>query len=45
MVFLLAWDKDSYMGRCFVLFPSTCVLQSKLIYLTRPLHYFLVPFL
>jgi hypothetical protein len=40
MAFLLVWDKDSYTGRFFVLFPCICVLQSK----SRPLFYSLVPF-
>jgi hypothetical protein len=33
MAFLLVWDKDSYIGRFFVLFPCTCVLQTKLVHL------------
>jgi hypothetical protein len=33
MVFLLVWDKDSYTGIFFVLFPCTCVLQPTLVHL------------
>jgi hypothetical protein len=35
MMFLLVWDKDSYIGRFFVLFPWTCVLQPKLVHLNQ----------
>jgi hypothetical protein len=31
MVILLIWDKDSYAGRFFVLFPSICALQPQLV--------------
>jgi hypothetical protein len=33
MVFLLVWDKDSYIRRFLVLFPCICILQHKLVHL------------
>jgi hypothetical protein len=33
MELLLAWDKDSYIGRFLVLFPCVYVLQSKFVHL------------
>jgi hypothetical protein len=33
MEFLLVWDKDSYTGRFFMLFPYTYVLQANLLHL------------
>jgi hypothetical protein len=45
IAFLLVWDKDSYTERFLALLPCTCVLQTELVHLYRPLHYFLVIFL
>jgi hypothetical protein len=33
MMFLLVWDKDSYIGSFFVLFPCIYVLQLQLVHL------------
>jgi hypothetical protein len=43
MAFLLVWDKDSYTGRFFVLFPCICVLQPKLVHLNQTSSLLLSP--
>jgi hypothetical protein len=44
MVFLLVWDKDSYIGRFLCCFCAYMYYNPNWFISTRPLHYFLVTF-